>query len=62
MNRQQIEREFPVKRHTAYLNNASYTVMVDSAIAEVSRRLKEFSEHGPDDAFYLGYRSGSYVA
>lgn len=62
MNHEQIEKEFPVKRHTAYLNNASYTVMVDSAIAEASRRLREFSEHGPDDAFYLTYRSGSYVA
>ena len=62
MDQKLIEKEFPVKRHTAYLNNASYTVMVASAIAEVERRLREFSENGPDDAFYLTYRGGANVA
>ena len=62
MDLERIEREFPVKRNTAYLNNASYTVMVASAVAEVTKRLREFSENGPDDAFYLAYRGGSNVA
>jgi cysteine desulfurase/selenocysteine lyase len=54
-----ILREFPIKRATAYLNNASYTPMFSSAIQEVSRQLKAFSENGPDDPYYLGFKNGA---
>jgi cysteine desulfurase/selenocysteine lyase len=59
MNKEAIEREFPIKRQTAYLNNASYTPMFDSAISEVTRQLKRFSENGPDDPYYLNLKTGA---
>jgi len=62
VNQEAIGREFPVKRHTAYLNNASYTPMFDSAISEVTRQLKRFSENGPDDPYYLNFKTGANVA
>ncbi len=62
MNQEAVAREFPVKKRTAYLNNASYTPMFDSAISEATRRLREFSETGPNDAFYLEYKAGANVA
>lgn len=62
MNQEIIEREFPIKRQTAYLNNASYTPMFDSAISEVTRQLKRFSENGPDDLYYLNFKAGAGVA
>jgi cysteine desulfurase/selenocysteine lyase len=36
--------------------------MCDSAISEVTRRLKDFSENGPDDPYYLAFKVGSNVA
>jgi len=62
VNKEVIEREFPVKRQTAYLNNASYTPMFDSAISEVTRQLRGFSENGPDDPYYLNFKNGANVA
>ncbi|MGP8125944.1 MAG: aminotransferase class V-fold PLP-dependent enzyme [Nitrososphaerales archaeon] len=62
MNQETIEREFPIKRQTAYLNNASYTPMFDSAISEVTRQLRKFSENGPDDPYYLNFKTGASVA
>ncbi len=62
MNQETIEREFPIKRQTAYLNNASYTPMFDSAISEVTRQLRRFSENGPDDPYYLDFKTGARVA
>ncbi len=62
MNQETIEREFPIKRQTAYLNNASYTPAFDSAISEVTRQLRKFSENGPDDQYYLNFKTGANVA
>jgi len=62
VNREAIEREFPLKRHTAYLNNASYTPASDSAVSEAARRMRDFSENGPDDAYYLNFKNGANIA
>ena len=62
MDQKAILREFPIKRRTAYLNNASYTPMFDSAISEVTRQLRGFSENGPDDPYYLNFKNGASVA
>lgn len=62
MNQEAIEREFPIKRQTAYLNNASYTPASDSAVAEATRHLRMFSENGPDDPYYLNFKTGANVA
>ena len=62
MNQEAIGREFPIKRHTAYLNNASYTPTFDSAISEVTRQLRRFSENGPDDPYYLDFKTGANAA
>ncbi len=62
MDLEAVEREFPIKRETAYLNNASYTPMFDSGVSEAAARLRDFSRHGPDDAYYLTYRGGANVA
>ena len=57
-----LEKEFPIKKQVAYLNNASYTPMFGSAISEATRQLRRFSENGPDDAFYLTFRGGANAA
>lgn len=62
VNQEAILREFPIKQKTAYLNNASYTPMFNSAISEVTRQLRKFSENGPDDPYYLDFKTGAGVA
>ena len=62
VDQEAILREFPIKRRTAYLNNASYTPMFDSAISEATRQLRSFSENGPDDPYYLTFKNGANVA
>ncbi len=62
VDRAAIEREFPIKKHVAYLNNASYVPMFDSAISEATKWLKDFSRKGPDDEYYLNYKNGANIA
>ncbi len=59
MDQETVRKEFPIKNKTAYLNNASYTPMFDSAISEVTRQLRGFSENGPDDQYYLNFKTGA---
>ena len=61
MNQEAIEKEFPIKNQTAYLNNASYAPMFDSAISEVTRQLRRFSENGPDDQYFLDFKTGASI-
>ena len=54
--------EFPIKKTTAYFNNASYTPMSKSAINAVAKALEYYSTNGPSDALYLTYKDGANKA
>jgi cysteine desulfurase/selenocysteine lyase len=54
--------EFPIKKTRFYFNNASYTPMSQSAIAAIYSVISSYSLNGPDDQFYLKFKSGSDVA
>src|SRR5713101_9622360 len=54
-----VGQEFPIKRKTVYLNNASYTPMFSSAIGVISKKLRGYSLNGPDDQYYLKLKRGA---
>jgi len=54
-----LVEEFPIKRSTAYFNNASYTPMSRGAISAITRALERYSAEGPSDSFYLVLKGGA---
>ena len=54
-----LEAEFPIKKNTAYFNNASYTPMSTSAINSILVALRGYSTSGPSDEYYRELKDGA---
>ena len=59
MYQKHLESEFPIKKETAYFNNASYTPMSTSAVNAILEVLRGYSSVGPSDEYYRSLKDGA---